>query len=107
MNFNFVKVLNAATEWLQHDWETRKHLVWPLLQNVRLGLIPIEDIRRNFRDTRLWDIAECREVYVELLEYHTIFKQMGPHRKGHVLETMANCFVLRKSLKVNTHRVPQ
>ncbi|XP_072050690.1 kelch repeat and BTB domain-containing protein 3-like [Amphiura filiformis] len=91
-------LLDAVLEWLQHSWNSRKKHAWPLLQKVRLGLIPMEDVRKYQRDN-LSEIVEFSRVYYELLEYHTL-KQMEPEqRKGPLLRAMQDAFIPRDTVK--------
>ncbi|XP_072050866.1 kelch-like protein 12 [Amphiura filiformis] len=91
-------VLDAMLKWLQHSWESRRNQAWPLLQKVRLGLIPIEDVK-EYICGNLSEILECNKVYYELLEYHTLKHIKPEERKGPLLQAMENAFISRKTIK--------
>ena len=90
-----LQVLDAVTRWLQHDWDERKSHAWAVLQKVRLGLIPISEVRNTF-PKELKEDKNCMAAYCELLEFCAI----SGSGKGPLLQTLDVWFTPRNTRKV-------
>ncbi|XP_072014884.1 kelch-like protein 25 [Amphiura filiformis] len=64
------QILQAVIAWLQFNWETRNTNAANLLQKVRLGLIPLDDLQ-ELVDLEIGRIEECKEVVLEVIELKT------------------------------------
>ncbi|XP_072049903.1 kelch-like protein 20 isoform X2 [Amphiura filiformis] len=85
------QVLEAVTRWLKHDWDTRKTFALPVLQKVRLGLVPIRNVIEGI-DRQIREATECRDLYEELLERHAL----GEKVTGPLLQTHPEMLTPRK-----------
>lgn len=60
--------------WLAYDWDLRKVCTVDLLRKIRLGLVPLDKLTAIF-ENQLRDIAECMDLYHDILKYYALGKQ--------------------------------
>ena len=56
-----------VVRWLKQDWETRRTHALCLLQDIRLGLVP-EDRLKKLMDASILDIPECNELLQKVIK---------------------------------------
>ena len=53
-----------------HDWEHRKIHAHPLLEKIRLGVVPADNIKNLLLDNRIQEAPECVQMLEDVLKLH-------------------------------------
>ena len=64
-----MQVLDLALCWLRYDLENRGSHALNLLQSIRLGLVPEENLKSLLEDPEMLDIPGCSSVLKEVVEF--------------------------------------
>ncbi|XP_072050406.1 kelch-like protein 26 isoform X2 [Amphiura filiformis] len=59
------QILKAVVAWLKQDWEGRSQYAVPFLRLIRLGLVPIGNLKQLI-DANMQVIPECKEMIEEV-----------------------------------------
>ena len=58
-----MQVFDITLAWLQHDWANRKEHAPALLQQIRLGMVPLGYLSMTaLRSAELYNIPECKDM---------------------------------------------
>ena len=71
LNIFYKQIFDTTLAWLQHDWDNRKEYAAPLLQEMRLGLLPIGYLSMTLiKMPDLCAIPECKQLIGKVLELY-------------------------------------
>ena len=70
-------ILEAVMTWLKFDWDHRKVHAVDLLKKVRLGLVPLDRLRKIFGDDLL-AIPECKNMIAEVVKLSVTKETASP-----------------------------
>ncbi|XP_072021114.1 kelch-like protein 32 [Amphiura filiformis] len=71
------QILQGTVMWLKYDWEQRKIHAVDLLQEIRLGLVPVDRLQEILGD-ELLAIPECKEMMKEVGKLSDIMDTASP-----------------------------
>ena len=76
VNFYYVQIFDCVLTWLRHDWTNRKEDMKGVFKKVRLGLIPIEYLRKKL--TEFEDMPECQKLIQSVIDFKEDVKDQHP-----------------------------